>query len=54
MAAGYVKYTRFDIPSQENEILWWIYRFYRMQINGLLLGGIEVVMWGALFLCAAR
>ena len=28
------------IPSQENEIWWGIYRFYRMQ-NGLLLGGIQ-------------
>ena len=28
------------IPSQENEILWGIYRFYRMQ-NGLMLGGIQ-------------
>ena len=33
---------------------WRIYRFYRMLINGLLLCGIEVVMWGAIFLCAAR
>ena len=52
------------IPSQENEIWWGIYRFYRMQ-NGLLLGGIQCkggscdssyfihigAMWGAIFLC---